>query len=137
AVVPLCLLVAWAFVGTRGWLAPSPAPLVLELVAAAAGLVIAFWVGRRWVAGVDERRIAAAAEARRGLPEGSVRGVLELSRSLPAGTSPSLYRHAEALLAQELSDATEMELSGELGVLTRRRRKRAVAAFSGLAVLVL
>ncbi len=72
---------------------------------------------------MDERRVAAAAEARRGLPAGSLRGVLELAHGLPAGTSGALFRRAETELESKLAGASVVELSGEIGELARARRK--------------
>jgi hypothetical protein len=136
AVVPVALVLAWGL-GTRpAWSAPSPVPLVLEVVAGVVAGLLAWWLGRRWVGGINDDGIAAAAERWRGLPAGSVRGVLELSRELPAGVSPALYRHAESRLAMELAGATPVDLSGELGVQARRRRQRVLFAFSGLSALV-
>src|SRR5690606_40197636 len=69
---------------------------------AAAGTVL--FVGIGWILGVDERRVAAAAEARRGLPAGSLRGVLELAHGLPSGASGALFRRAESEVESRLAD---------------------------------
>lgn len=135
ATVPLALVAAWLLGGLPAWLAPSPVPLAVVAIALMIAVAAAAWVGRRWVAGVDDTVIAAAAEARRNLPAGSVRGVLELSRALPAGTSAALYERAEAELARELAGAAARELSGEMGERARRRRQRTLLALGGLGTL--
>ncbi|HEX6940120.1 MAG TPA: hypothetical protein VF158_11970 [Longimicrobiales bacterium] len=135
AAVPAALVLAWALGTARAWLAPSPIPLAIVVATVAAAVAVVVWALRRWVAVVDDMTVAAAAEQFRGMPPGSVRGVLELSRALPAGTSPALYMRAEALLAQQLAGATPRELSGPVGELARRRRQRTFLAFSGLASL--
>src|SRR5690606_38948390 len=106
----------------------SVAPLVLELLAlAAAGTVLFAGIG--WILGVDERRVAAAAEARRGLPAGSLRGVLELAHGLPSGASGALFRRAESEIESRLAGSSVLELSGEIGERARARRKRALLLF--------
>lgn len=137
--VPAMLVLAWLLGAAPGWMAPSPAPLLLELAAGGAALGLAAWMARRWLRGLDARRIAAAAEVRRALPPGSVRGVLELSRALPQGTSPALFRLAETRLAHELADASVTELAGLEGERARARRRRALLLFSlgsGFALLL-
>ncbi len=134
ALVPATLVVAWAIGAASAWLAPSPLPLLLLGVTLAAVVAAVVWAVRRWVAPVDDLVVASAAETRRGLPAGSVRGVLELSRALPAGTSPALYTWAEMALARQLADATPRDLSGVIGETARQRRWRAVLAFGGLAL---
>jgi len=132
AVLATALLAAWVVSGVRVWAAPSAAPLILEVLAlAAAGTTLV--LGVRWILSVDERRVAAAAEARRGLPAGSLRGVLELAHGLPAGASGALFRRAESELESKLAGASVVELSGEIGELARMRRKRALLLFLSLA----
>src|SRR5690606_14185459 len=105
AVLATVLVAAWLASGVSAWAAPSIAPLVLEVLAlVAAGTALVIGIG--WVLGVDERRVAAAAEARRGLPAGSLRGVLELARGLPSGASGALFRRAESELERSLSGAS-------------------------------
>ncbi|HEY8470083.1 MAG TPA: hypothetical protein VIL18_10600, partial [Longimicrobiales bacterium] len=132
AVVATALVAAWLAGGVRVWAAPSPAPLILELVALVAATAVGF-IGIRWILEVDERRVAAAAEARRGLPAGSLRGVLELGRGLPAGASATLFRRAEADIAGELAGASVLELAGVVGEMARARRRRALLLFAALA----
>lgn len=135
AVIPAILVVAWTLGATPAWLAPSPAPLILVGLALVIACGVAAWAIRRWVLSVDDLVVASAAEARRGLPAGSVRCVLELSRALPAGASPSLYGRAESDLARQLAGATTVDLSGSVGELARRRRMRCLVAFGGLGLL--
>jgi hypothetical protein len=87
------------------------------------------------VSRVDESRVAAAAERARGLPEGSVRGVLELGRSFPGGVSNALFHRAETELAGRLSGWSAAELSGDLGMRSRRRWTRLLGAVGVLALL--
>lgn len=134
ALAPITLVVAWLLGGTAFWVAPSPVPLALLGGSAAAAVCAAVWAVRRWVAPVDDGVVAAAAERWGGLPGGSVRGLLELSRSVPAGTSPALYLRAEAELAHRLAHATPRDLAGALGDAARRRRTQALAAFGALGV---
>ncbi|HWV56458.1 MAG TPA: hypothetical protein VNZ57_03205 [Longimicrobiales bacterium] len=137
AVVPVVLVVAWLAGGGELWTAPSPAPLVLELVGLAVAIGIGAWAAKRWLAGLDEARIAAAAEARAGLPDGSVRGLLELRSNLPPGTSAALAARAEVELAQRLAGASARDLAGDLGVNAARLRSRALMAVAGLAIATL
>src|SRR5690606_14582946 len=130
-VVATSLVAAWLVSGVRVWAAPSVAPLVLELVALVAAGAAAFF-GIRWILGVDERRVAAAAEARRGLPAGSLRGVLELAHGLPAGASPALFQRAETDLESKLAGVSVVELTGEIGARARARRRRTLLVFAAL-----
>lgn len=135
AAVPVALTLAWIMGTARAWSAPSAIPLVVVVAAVGTAIAVGVWAVRRWVASVNDATVAAATERGRGLPEGSVRGVLELSRALPAGTSEALYLRAEAALARELSSATPRDLAGHVGEEARRRRRRALLLFSGLAML--
>lgn len=137
AVVPVVLVIAWVAGGRPLWAAPSPAPLLLELLGVAAAAGIAAWAARRWLSGLTEARIAAAAEASAGLPDGSVRGLLELRSSLPPGTSAALAAKAEAELARRLAGATPEELAGEIGVRASRMRSRILVGLAGLTVATL
>src|SRR5207253_2860896 len=83
---------------------------------------IAFFATRRWVRTIDEPRVASAAENTLGLAAGSVRGVLELARHVPAGTSPALFRRAEADVAKHLAGKAPAQLAGAEGRAIRRGR---------------
>ncbi|MBW3555205.1 MAG: NAD-dependent epimerase/dehydratase family protein, partial [Gemmatimonadetes bacterium] len=102
ALVPLILLLVWAW-GPGGRLVRGAGPLVLLTVGLAGASALGWWLARRWVRAVDDAAVAAAAERRRGLPEGSLRGVLELGRDLPAGASAALVRRSEADLTGRLA----------------------------------
>jgi len=137
AFVPAVLLVAWLISGLHLWPAPSVVPLVIEAFAGVfAGLVAWFGV-RRWVRSVTDEQVAAAAERSFGLPEGDVRGVLELSRNQPAGCSDSLIRRAEQQALSRLGTVPADALSGALGVSVRRRKRNAFAVLGALSVLVI
>src|SRR5262245_43046501 len=92
------LLIAWALSGFERWPAPSPWPLLLEISTIVLAVSVSVMALRRLRGASSERHIAAAGEEALGLPEGSVRGVLELSRDIPVGTSPALYQSAQARL---------------------------------------
>lgn len=142
AAVPFVLIAAWLLSGWSGWASPSPAPLILD--AAVILGIIAFlifagqWLARR----TTEREMAAAAEGGAGLPPGSLRGLLELGREVPSGTSAALVRRAETRLGQRLAGRSTSEISGEAGRTARQRRTGAVAVLAaacataiGLALL--
>jgi hypothetical protein len=137
--IPLALIIALLVGGLRSWLAPSAGPLIVELCAIALAALAAFFATRRWVRGIDEPHVAAAAENTLGLAAGSVRGVLELGRHVPAGTSTALFRRAEAEVARHVIGNTPAQLSGDTGRAIRRRRTKAFAilvAFCGLTVVL-
>ncbi len=136
-VVPAVLVVAWLLGYADAWAAPSRAPLAVELVALAAAAALGGWLVRRWIVGYDEGRAAASAEQSLGLPAGSVRGVLELGRTVPDGTSSALFAHAEARVAQHLVGQAPLTLAGEAGRRARRRRTRALVVLGGAAAVAL
>jgi hypothetical protein len=133
SLVPLVLLVAWA-VGD-GWGVRSAGPLALVVGGAAAVCAAVVLLLRRWVMPVTEAAIAAAAERGQGLAEGSIHGVLELARGLPAGSSAALYRRTERELAARLAGASAAELAGDVGARNRDRRTAVLSLAAGLAVL--
>jgi hypothetical protein len=133
ALVPVVLLVAWA-VGDR-WAGWSAGPLALVLGAVLVGGGVVVLLRRRWVWPVTESAIAAAAERRHGLAEGSIRGILELARGLPPGSSAALYRRTEQDLATRLEGASTADLAGDVGERSRDRRTGVLAVAIGLAVL--
>lgn len=133
ALVPAGLILAWV---VGGWGPRGAGPLALWSVGVAAGLGLLALLGRRWVGGVDETSVAAAAERARRLPEGSLRGVLELGRELPAGASGALFRRSESQLAGRIAGASPAELGGDLGVAARERRRRLLTAAAGLVLVV-
>lgn len=130
-VLPAALLGAWV---VGGWGLSGPGPLILWVAAtlAGAGVLMVSW--RRWLAHLDEATVVAAAERRGGMPEGSLRGVLELGRELPRGVSPSLFQRAEAEMAQRIGGTASAELTGDLGQAARRRWQRLLALAAVLFV---
>lgn len=136
AVAPVVLLLVWA-AGPGARLVRGAGPLVVLSAAVLVAGTLAGWLFRRWVRSVDDAGVAAAAERRRGLPEGSVRGALELGRSLPRGTSAALARRSEADLSARLAGADGRELSGDVGERARRRRWRLGAVAGSLVGLTL
>jgi hypothetical protein len=135
AVVPGALLVTWFAGLVRPWSRPGAGPLLLDLLVISTAAAVFVHGLRRWVRVLDERVVAADAEARVGMADGAILGVLELSRDVPAGSSPALARHAESELAMRLAGLGPAELSGELGARVRRRRRAAVATLAGLTML--
>ncbi|MEX0907813.1 MAG: hypothetical protein WD054_05740, partial [Gemmatimonadota bacterium] len=132
--VPTALLAAWLLGLFQPWRAAGFGPLVLDglVVAGAAGVA---WLGlRRWVGTLDERAIAADAERTAGMAEGSVRGVLELSRSVPEGTSAALARRAEAELGRRLAGISPGAIAAQLTATVRRRRRAAVTSLGVLSL---
>ena len=129
AVVPTVLLVAWA----AGRWTVGPGPLLLVGVGIVVAVGVAYTLASRWVATVTEASLASAVEADRGLPDGSLRSVLELGHELPAGVSGSLVRRTESLLETQLKDAEPW--AGRLGDQAKRRRNRALSWTAGLTLL--
>src|SRR5690606_2848345 len=121
AVIPSILLVAWVLGGLSIWSAPSVWPLILVVLGIALAVGCAIRQGRAWIGGVTDTVIAAASELRHGLPEGRVRGLLELGEARPAGASAALYQSAEVELARELAGCSARDLAGAVGDRARRR----------------
>jgi hypothetical protein len=135
AVVPIVLVFAWLLGGLQAWSAPGPGPLLLLIGGAVAASGLAVWAARLWVRGIDETSVTARAEETVGLPAGSLRGVLELGRSVPAGTSEALFRRAEHDVASRFTGRDARGVSGELGRRTRRRLAAAALGLAGLTVI--
>ncbi|MGH7475546.1 MAG: hypothetical protein ACRELD_04600 [Longimicrobiales bacterium] len=131
--LPAALIIGWTFAGQAGWAAPSPWPLLLDLAAIVAASGCALWAVRRWTRDAAEERIAAATEEATGLPAGRVRGMLELERGLPVGTSAALARSAQARLWSGLASARAADLGGALAGRARRRRRLTLSALASLA----
>ncbi|HSM07137.1 MAG TPA: hypothetical protein VK858_21095 [Longimicrobiales bacterium] len=133
------LLAAWVFVGGGGWGQGSPVPLLLDLAALGALVAGVAWFVRERRNTLDERRISAAMERARGVPDGLLQGALELGRSLPQGVSGALAGRGESTLLTRL-DASPGDLAGELGGRAHRRGRRLAGVLALLApalVLVL
>jgi hypothetical protein len=131
--VPLALLVAWAI--GDGWAGWSVGPLALVLCATVAITMTLLLLARRWVRPITEAAIAAAAERRHGLSEGSIRGVLELGRGLPPGSSAALYRRTQRELAHRLAGSSPSDLAGDLGQRSVSRVRALFGVAAGLALL--
>jgi hypothetical protein len=134
SLVPLVLVVGW-LVGDA-WGERTAAPLAVVVVAAVAVVVVAVVLVRRWVRPVTEAAVAAAAERSQGLEEGSLRGVIELGRGLPAGASEALFRRRESELATRLAGIPPVLLAGEMGRRSRTRLGVAVSLAGVLGLLV-
>lgn len=134
-VAPVVLLLSWLLAGVTVWSAPTWGPLILELVAVVAAVALVVWGLRRWSRGLDEPDVAATAEAKLGLPAGSVRGILELGRTVPGGTSAALFSREESRIARHFVGQRPRELSGPIGIRVRRRRLLAVAILGGLVIV--
>ena len=92
--IPAALLFAWVMGLLRPWSPSGFGPLLLDVIVAGAVGALVYLGIRRWVDALDERAVAADAERTAGMPAGAVRGVLELSRELPEGTSAALAQRA-------------------------------------------
>lgn len=122
--------------GSRGWGAGSPIPVAMAgaaLVVVLAGF--AWWkrLVRRWGA---DHRVTRAMDAVAGLNEGETLGSLELSRSMPPGTSPALRNLALRLVGERLGDDSRT-LSGVLGDRASTSLRRGLTAVAVAAPLVL
>ena len=89
AIIPAALVLAWLIGAPTG---PSKLPFVIDVLAVALGLGVAFYVARRWLHRINERNIAAAAESHLGLSEGELQSVIEMQHEVPAGTSKALWQ---------------------------------------------
>lgn len=138
ATVGLFLGISWLLVGPNGWRQGSDVPLLLDalllVILGAAALV-----GRaRFLRAVEETALAASMERASGLPDGVLRGALELSRSVPAGVSGALSHRAVAGAARGLEGQDDDELAGSVGSFVTLWSKRGRgAAVAVVAVLVL
>ena len=128
---PAVLIIAWLLAGWPGWLSPSPAPLLVDLLVVLIGAAFFTLAVRELRRRTSEREIAGAAEAGADLPRGSVSGVLELSRGVPPGTSVALFERTERALRARFADRRAVEVSGDAGRIARSQRRRALA---GLAI---
>jgi hypothetical protein len=132
--VPAALVVAWLIGFVKPWSRPGFGPLLLDiLVFAAAAAAIHFGM-RRWLRTLDENAVAADAERTAGMREGTVRGVLELSRQVPEGTSAGLARRAESEIARSFADVRPEHVAAGLRARSRRRQRNAAAAFAALSL---
>ena len=132
------LLVAWLLAGSEGWSQGTAAPLVLDLILI--GVVGAMvWMDRRFRSRwLSEARLTGSMEEAAGLRWGTVRGSLEVARSLPSGVSRSLAERAERDVVRDL-DLPEEKLAGQVGEaagLWTRRAVRGLVLTTPLLLLV-
>ena len=122
--------------GSRGWGAGSPVPLAMAGAAFVVMLACFAWwrrLARRWGA---DHRVTRAMDAVAGLNEGQTLGSLELSRSMPPGTSPALRKLALRLTGERLGGDAGT-LSGALGDRASASLRRGLTAVAVAAPLVL
>ena len=135
--VPAALLLAWLLGLLRPWSRPGFGPLLLDGLVFAAAAALIFFGMRRWLDVLNERTVAADAERTAGIPEGTVLGALELSRSLPDGTSPSLARRAELDVGRRFAGVAPRDVALTLRERVRRRRRAAAGVFATLTTATL
>ena len=132
----LLWIAAWASVGEGGWRQGSDVPALIDVAVLAwgvVGLVVFRFTARRRLA---EGPLSAVIEGAAGLGAGTVRGALELARSLPVGVSAGLAAGAAARAATDLAAHPAGELAGPLGVWTATWTRRGLGVLGALAVLV-
>jgi hypothetical protein len=132
AIIPASLLLAWLIGAPNG---PSSIPFIIDVLALAIAMGVAWFAGRRWLHRINERNIAAAAESRLGLSQGELQSVIEMQNDVPAGTSKALWQRSERRLADRLAGESVLDLTGEIGSVVRRRRRN-IAVAAGALVLV-
>lgn len=132
--VPFALIIAWLGGLYRPWSRPGAGPLLLDLGVITAAAGVAMYGVVRWLRRLDEAAVATDAERRAGMPDGTVRGALELARQTPPGTSAALARRAEIEISRHFVGLNPRQVTGELGARVRRRRIIAVGAFSALTL---
>jgi hypothetical protein len=135
AVVPAALLLASVVGMLRPWRQPDAGPLLIDLLALGAVAALLVVGVRRWIAALDESAVAADVERSTGMAEGAVRGVLELGRAVPEGTSAALARQAEVELGARLRAMAPTRAAARLHLAVRRRRRTAAAAFGVLSTV--
>jgi hypothetical protein len=135
--IPAALLIAWALALVRPWSRPGFGPLLLDLLIVAAAGAGAWLAVRRWIGALSEDAVAADAERSAGMREGTVRGVLELSRQVPEGTSQGLARRAEGEIARGLAGLSPGLIARSLRERTALRRRRAAVSLGVLSAAAL
>jgi hypothetical protein len=111
--VGVVMAIAWWVAGADGWRQGNAGPLVLDILLLAAALAAALGVGLATRRRLSPVRVAEAMEVAARLPAGSVRGALELGRSLPPGVSLALARKAGADACGALT-GSDADLGGAL-----------------------
>jgi hypothetical protein len=133
------LILAWISAGNEGWRPGSNIPALVDTLIVAwvvLGLVGVWRGARHWFGEVP---LSRSIERAAGLQAGTVRGSLELSRSLPGGVSDSLAARAVASTAGDLATREADDLTGDLGrsVVSWTRRGLIAASISVVALVVL
>ncbi|MBI4512804.1 MAG: hypothetical protein HY702_01730 [Gemmatimonadetes bacterium] len=82
----------WVLAGSGAWRRPTPAPLVLLLLACASWIYLAAWALRRYRA-FDLLAAARAVEGAGGVAEGDVRAAVELASPSPGESASLAGRH--------------------------------------------
>jgi len=133
------LIFAWIAAGAEGWRQGSNVPALFDtliLLWVVLGFAVFVTGVRRWF---GEIALARSIEDAAGLRAGTVRGSLELSRSVPQGVSGTLAASAVQRTANDLAGRSTGDLAGELGrgvsLWTRRGLIVASVSFVALAVL--
>jgi hypothetical protein len=134
--VVVLLFSAWLAAGSDGWRQGSNVPAVLDGLALLwiASAVVVFRVRTRTWFG--EAPLSAAIERAAGLRSGSVRGPLELARTLPRGVSPSLAARAAERTVADLQGLPTMALTGDLGERVTTWTRRGLGLLSGLGFVL-
>lgn len=135
--IPAALLFTWLLGLVRPWNPSGFGPLLLDVMVVAAVAALVYLGVRRWIDALDETAVAADAESTAGIPAGAVRGVLELERELPAGTSAALAQRAGAEIGRRFDGVLPSTIAASLGRLVSRRRRAAVGAFATLSLATL
>ncbi len=139
AAVAVVLALAWILVGSEGWRAGTPLPLLLDLLIVLA--LVQAWRElasrrERWLA---ERLVSRSVERAAGLPRGTVLESLELERAVPKGTSAGLANLAVQQTAAGLTGSPS-HLAGQSGRLAEgwaRSGLKALAVTAPLTLLAL
>ncbi|MDH5589062.1 MAG: hypothetical protein OEZ65_08960 [Gemmatimonadota bacterium] len=135
ALVGVVLLAGWLLAGPAGWRQGSRIPLFLDavlLVTLAVGWVLLRALSARWL---SEASLARGMDDVSRLPEGSVRGALELGRSCPEGVSEELVGLGTRRVLSRM-DLDPAVLSGHLGDAVAFWRRRGVGMLAAVGVVL-
>ena len=132
--VPAALLIAWLLGLVRPWRYPGFGPLALDVLVIGGAAALTYFGTRRWLGRLDESAVAADVERSAGMTQGSVRGALELSRTVPDGTSSALARRAGEDLGRRFSGIAPDSIAATLRHQVRRRRRVAAGTLATLSL---
>jgi len=135
-VVPATLGLAWLLAGASPWIEPSAAPLLIETVGLVLMALIVAGAWRRWQNGTGERDLASTADDHAGLAPGSVLAMLELGRSVPAGTSSALFRREHGIVGLRFAGSRPAAVAGRIGARARRRVVVIGSSLAGLSAVL-